>query len=209
MARFQFKRPIVAALHDLVMAAASFNLALYLRLGDSMMAYAGDFIVEGTALFTVISVVVFWRMRFYRALWRYASVNDLIALTKGVTLAILIFVPVLFLATRLDAYPRSAMIINWFVLLALLGGPRFVYRVIKDRGFSRMTQATDTARVPVLLVGAGDAAEVFIREMSRGVARAPYRVVGVVDDDPGFVGGLSVGVVLWYFRGATGDRADG
>ena len=201
MARFQFKRPLVAALHDLVMAAASFGLALYLRLGDRMMSFAGDFVVEGTVLFTFICGVVFWRMRFYRALWRYASVNDLIALTKGVSLAILIFVPILFLATRLDAYPRSAMVINWFVLLALLGGPRFLYRLIKDRGFSRITQATSPAGVPVLLVGAGDAAEVFIREMSRGVAQAPYRVVGVVDDDPGFVGGQIHGVRV--FAGTT------
>ena len=208
MAEFHFKRPIVAALHDLVMAAVSFGLALYLRLGDSMMAYAGDFIVEGTALFTVISGVVFWRMRFYRALWRYASVNDLIALTKGVTLVILIFVPILFLATRLDAYPRSAMIINWFVLLALLGGPRFVYRVIKDRGFGRMTQASANGRVPVLLVGAGDAAEVFIREMARGAARAPYRVVGVVDDDPGFVGGQIHGVRVFAGSGDIGAVVD-
>ena len=197
MAKPRFRRPIVAALHDLIMAAVSFPLALYLRLGDATWTYAGGFIVEGAVMFTVACGAVFWRMRFYRALWRYASLNDLIALTKGVTLAILVFVPLLFLATRLDAYPRSAIVINWFVLLALLGGPRFVYRLIKDRGFGRIAQASAGARIPVLLVGAGDAAEVFIREMSRGAVVAAYRVVGVVDDDPGFVGGQIHGVRIF------------
>ena len=202
MVKLKFKRPIFAAVHDLIMVAVSFWLALYLRLGDVMMSYAEPFIIEGTVLFTAIAGVVFWRMRLYRALWRYASLNDLIALTKGVTLTVLIFIPLLFLATRLDAYPRSAFVINWFVLLALLGGPRFVYRLIKDRGLGRIAQASASPRVPVLLMGASDAAEVFIREMARGAAAAPYRVVGVVDDRPGFAGGQIHGVRI--FPGAGG-----
>ena len=114
MTKRGFKRPFVAALHDLFMAALSFVLALYLRLGDAMMGSVSGYLVEGTVLFTVVCGLVFWRLRFYRALWRYASVSDLIALTKGVTLAILVFVPVLFLATRLQDYPRSAAAINWW-----------------------------------------------------------------------------------------------
>ncbi len=194
MVKLQFKRPIFAAAHDLLMAAASFWLALYLRLGDAMMNYAGPFMIEGTVLFTAIAGVVFWRMRLYRALWRYASLNDLIALTKGVTLSVLIFIPLLFLATRLEAYPRSAFVINWFVLLALLGGPRFIYRLIKDRGLGRIARTSVRPRVPVLLIGASDAAEVFIREMARGATAAPYRVVGAVDDRPGFAGAQIHGV---------------
>jgi len=194
MGKLHFKRPIFAAAHDLLMAAGSFWLALYLRLGDTMMSDAAPFMIEGTMLFSAIAGVVFWRMRLYRALWRYASLNDLIALTKGVTLTVLIFIPLLFLATRLEAYPRSAFVINWFVLLALLGGPRFVYRLIKDRGLGRIAQASTRPRVPVLLIGASDAAEVFIREMARGAIAAPYRVVGVVDDRPGFAGAQIHGV---------------
>ena len=206
MAKLGFKRPVVAALHDLIMAALSFVLSLYLRLGDEQMHMVSGYLLEGTILFTVVCGLVFWRMRFYRALWRYASLPDLIALTKGVTLAILVFVPLLFLATRLMDYPRSAVVINWFVLLALLGGPRFLYRMIKDRGvgwvLARASGNTSDNRVPVLLVGAGDAAEMFIREMARGVVRAPYRVIGVLDDDRSIIGGQIHGVR----GGRVGDR---
>ena len=201
MAKLGFKRPVVAALHDLIMAALSFVLSLYLRLGDEQMHMVSGYLLEGTILFTVVCGLVFWRMRFYRALWRYASLPDLIALTKGVTLAILVFVPLLFLATRLMDYPRSAVVINWFVLLALLGGPRFLYRMIKDRGvgwvLARASGNTSDNRVPVLLVGAGDAAEMFIREMARGVVRAPYRVIGVLDDDRSIIGGQIHGVRIF------------
>ncbi|MFP6730140.1 MAG: nucleoside-diphosphate sugar epimerase/dehydratase [Alphaproteobacteria bacterium] len=202
MTKRGFRRPVVAALHDLFMAALSFVLSLYLRLGDAMMDQVGDFLAEGTVLFTVVCGLVFWRMRFYRALWRYASLPDLIALTKGVSLAILVFVPLLFLATRLMDYPRSAVVINWFVLLALLGGPRFLYRMIKDGGIgwalARATGESSGNRIPVLLVGAGDTAEMFIREMARAGGRdggqAPYRVIGALDDDRHIIGGQIHGV---------------
>ncbi len=194
MERLRLNRPIFAALHDVIMAAVSFVLSLYLRLGDETLSYARDYIVEGAALFTAIAGLVFWRMGLYRALWRYASVDDLVALTKSVTLAVLIFVPVFFLATRLDAYPRSAAVINWFVLLALLGGPRFVYRMLKDGGFRLRAANGADRRVPVLLVGAGDRAETFIRAMGRRAGEAEYRVVGVVDDDPAMQGAQIHGV---------------
>ena len=203
----RLNRPSVAATHDLVMAAASFVLSLYLRLGDQM-AQVSDVIVPWTVLFAAVCAVVFWRMRFYRALWRYASLEDLVALTKGVTLSILVFLLLMFLATRLELYPRSAAIINWFVLLALLGGPRFVYRLIRDRGFIRSDRAAKVKRIPVLLVGVGDAAELFIREMARSAATADYQVVGVVDDQQ-HGNALSVSALLWYFRGPFGKRADG
>ncbi|MEE8203182.1 MAG: nucleoside-diphosphate sugar epimerase/dehydratase [Alphaproteobacteria bacterium] len=193
MYKLRLNRPIFAAIHDLIMAAASFVLSLYLRLGDATMQQSRDFIVEGTVLFTVVCGVVFWRVRLYRCLWRYASLNDLWALTKGVTFAILIFVPLFFAATRLEGFPRSAMVINWFVLLALLGGPRFIYRLIKDGGFRPLTLAEDR-RIPVLLVGAGDAAELFIREMARSATWADYQVVGVVDNRPDVIGGQIHGV---------------
>jgi len=184
MASLRLNRPYVAAVHDLVMAALSFVLALYLRLGDQLMNQAGGFIVEGTVLFTVICGVVFWRLRFYRCLWRYASLTDLWALVKGATIAILTFLLVFFLVTRLAGYPRSAAVINWFVLLALLGGPRFLYRLAKDRGLGGVVAGDGgERRIPVLLVGAGDAAEGFIRDLGRH-RDAEYRVVGALDDRP-------------------------
>ncbi|MBL26513.1 MAG: nucleotide sugar dehydratase [Rhodospirillaceae bacterium] len=184
--RFRLDRPIVAAIHDVIMAALSFVLALYLRLGDDFWNQTSGFLIEGTLLFTAISAAVFSWMRLYRGVWRYASVNDLIALTKAATLAILVFMPAMFLLTRLELLPRSTPIINWFVLLALLGGPRLLYRLIRDGNFGGFRTPGSDRRVPALLVGASDAAEQFIREMDR--AKAAYRVVGLIDDDPANIG---------------------
>ncbi|MBF0268023.1 MAG: polysaccharide biosynthesis protein [Alphaproteobacteria bacterium] len=179
MKAFALNRGHFVYLHDIVMAGLSFFLALYLRLGDEVWERA--YLWNGIAMFAGVAAVVFWSMRLYGGVWRYASLNDLIAIAKAATLSVLIFLPLLFLVSRLEGLPRSIVFINWFTLMALLGGPRFFYRLLKDRHISlKMEQARDGARkVPVLLLGAGDEAELFIRAMSRGEG-AEYQVLGIV-----------------------------
>ncbi|NNE83109.1 MAG: polysaccharide biosynthesis protein, partial [Alphaproteobacteria bacterium] len=163
------------------MAAVSFVLTLLLRMGDAIYTLPLDFIVQGTALFTVIAAAAFWYMGLYRGIWRYASTNDVIQITKAVTVTVLVFLPVLFLWSRAEFLPRSFPVINWFVLIALLGGPRFIFRLIKDRSFEFSIEPAAKSGIPVLLVGAGDAAETFIREMARQRSTA-YSIAGILDE---------------------------
>ncbi len=182
MMAIRFDRRRAAAVHDLVMAAASFVLSLYLRLGDEFWNQTQGFLWEGTVIFTVVSGAVFSGMHLYRGVWRYASINDLMAIAKAATIIMLVFLLGMFLLTRLDAMPRSTLAINWLVLVLLLGGPRLAYRLLKDGNLTGIADPTFDQRVPVVLIGAGDMAELFLREMQRPGQR--YRVVGLVDDDP-------------------------
>jgi len=185
----------VAFLHDVVMAAASFLIALYLRLGDGMFRYDSSVLVQGTIVFVAVAAVVFVSMRLYAGVWRYASLSDVMAILKAVSITVLVYLALMFVLTRLDAYPRSTLFINWFVLAALLGGPRFLYRLFKDRrlptmllgGRAREATVDGPRRVPVLLIGAGDATELFIRSVDMA-PRSTYRVVGIVDDKGSRVG---------------------
>jgi len=106
---------------------------------------------------------------------------------------IALFALEMFLLFRLEGMPRSVPLINWFVLLAMLGGPRFVYRLIKDRRFDWTLRENGDAKVPVLLVGAGDEAELFIRALNRSEGSS-YRAVGIVSESRGRVGRLIHGV---------------
>jgi O-antigen biosynthesis protein WbqV len=108
----------------------------------------------------------------------------------------LVFFPLMFIATRLVELPRSLIGINWLVLMALLGGPRFFYRLFKDRSFSfgrLMERQRRSVAVPVLLIGARDGAAMFIREMASDPDRV-YRVVGIVADSFARVGRQMGGV---------------
>ena len=163
------------------MALVSLPLSLFMRLGADIEYYDHTDIGIATIIFAGIALVIFWSMDLYRGVWRYASLNDLSAITKAVTFVILVFLPVMFLLNRLEWMPRSALFINWFVLIALLGGPRFIYRLFKDRRQGRSSKSTVSRRVPVLLVGASDASEMFIRALNRNPLSA-YNVVGMVDE---------------------------
>lgn len=174
-------RALSALVHDVFMAALSFVLALGLRLGEQAFTHLTERLISAWILFILVCGIVFWLTGLYRGIWRYASMNDLAAIVKAVTIALLIYLPVAFLTTRVADIPRSSMIINWFVLIFLLGAPRMAYRVFKDRGLRHLLERSRHLRVPVLVVGTGDAAEVFIREMARDRDGA-YEVMGVVDD---------------------------
>ncbi len=90
------------------------------------------FLWQATVLFTLISAAVFWHFGLYRGIWYYASVRDLGAIVRAVTTAVLLLVPVLFVFTRLEDYPRSALPLLWGILTVLLTVPRFAYRALKD-----------------------------------------------------------------------------
>ena len=169
------------------MALVSLPLSLFMRLGADIEYYDPAGIGIAAIIFAGIALVIFWSMHLYRGVWRYASLNDLSAITKAVTFVILIFLAVMFLLNRLEGIPRSTLFINWFVLIALLGGPRFIYRQFKDRRQGRASKSTVSRRVPVLLVGASDASEMFIRALNRNPLAA-YNVVGMVDEKGGRVG---------------------
>ncbi len=170
----------VALAHDVVMAAISFVVALYLRLGGVDFAeYATRLLPSSLPVFVACCALVFAAMGLYRGIWRYASLNDVIAIVKATAIAILIFVPLQFLLTRLEDLPRSQIVINWLVLVALLTGPRVAYRILRDRRLDYVLKRDRGRSIPVLLYGAGDEAELFIRALARQPT-TPYEAVGIL-----------------------------
>ncbi len=198
------KRIAVVAIHDVVMAMLSFELAVWFRYQTYGKPQEFFFLWHGTAIFTIVCFVVFWRMGLYRGIWHYASLSDVITIVKAVTLAILIFLPVMFVLDRLANFPRSAMFLNWPLLVVLLMASRLVYRFSKDGDLHAVFERTDDGRVPVLLIGAGDEAETFIRGLARD-RLAPYRVVGIVDHKTSRIGRDIRGVTV---MGGLGEVAD-
>ena len=189
--------------HDLLMAAASFLLSLYLRLGEEIIHWPREVVEFGLAVFIAVALAVFLVVRLDTAVWRYTSVGDLGRIVRAAILIIAVFLAVQFVITRLDNFPRSFLVIEFAVLTALLAGPRFAYRIAKDGTLTTLFERNAQDRIPVLLIGAGDGAELFIREMTRG-REAPYRVVGIVDDRDGRTGRDIRGVRV---RGDLSDLA--
>ena len=170
----------LAFLHDILMAGLCLGLAMYMRVGDLAFGFYASVVLYGTPVFMLIAAISFRAVGMYRGIWRYASIADLMAIARAVTLAVLVFVFVTMLVSRFEAMPRSVPVLQWLLLIFLLGAPRIAYRLFKDARLSRLVSTKRDECIPVLLLGAGDASELFIRATANDV-RASYRAVGIVD----------------------------
>ena len=140
-----------------------------------------------TALVLIAQGLVFWRVGLYRGIWRFASVPDLInILTACLAGLVAIFVG-LFLYNRMDQVSRTVLLLYPFVLTALLGMPRLLYRVWKDHQRSKAEQGG----MRVLILGAGQAGEALVRDLRRTGA---YQPVGFLDDAANLRGSYLQGV---------------
>jgi FlaA1/EpsC-like NDP-sugar epimerase len=132
----------------------------------------------------IIKPLVYYFLGLYRRMWIYASTKELTLIVVAVTTASVIvsLVIILFRAFEiLPYYPRSTLLIDWLLSLVLVGGFRFSLRVIGETQPPGVNTYTGVRRV--LVVGAGDAGELVVREMQKN-AQLQLQPVCFLDDDP-------------------------
>jgi len=137
-------------------------------------------------LFATIAVLVtpatFWMSGVYSRFWRYASIDELLLLGANVLISTALVSFITFLITSVaggSAVPRTIPVIYFMFLLALTAGPRLAIRFI---GSTQIGRNNGTSQVPVVIMGAGDAGELTLREM-RKRPELGMDVVGFLDDD--------------------------
>ncbi|MGI8479513.1 MAG: polysaccharide biosynthesis protein, partial [Gaiellaceae bacterium] len=133
------------------------------------------------ALILAIKLPVFFAFGFYNRWWRYVSTQDMWSVVRGVAAA---SVAAFLVFTLLDFHPASVPRGIWFVdllvLLAFVAGARLLARTLIERP----SAGTLVARgKEVVIVGAGDAAQLILREMLKNPSLG-YTPIGLVDDDP-------------------------
>jgi len=138
------------------------------------------------ALLTLFRVLALYAVGVYRSLWRYASLEHVLAVTLGITVGSAAFYFTL-PATGSGYYPLTVLVIDWLVCMTLLGGSRAAFKLAIN---FRVRSPVSPKRV--LVVGAGDAGARVVAEMKR--QRDGYLPVGFVDDDPDKIGRVIQGV---------------
>ncbi|ESY74514.1 capsular polysaccharide biosynthesis protein [Mesorhizobium sp. LNHC221B00] len=171
---------------DLAMALAALSFASFMRLGldgevTSPESYHSLLFALPCFLFTC--AVVFPVTCLYTRNWRYASVGDMLGILRAVIVASLAFVFMMFVATRLDSIPRSVMVIEVLLLVPLLISVRIRSKLIETGRFGPAANRARNGRdmVPVLLIGAGDAADHYVRALQRD-PDARHWPVGLLDN---------------------------
>lgn len=175
---------------DILLVSMAPWIAFYIRTESlrEMTMYAFPLFV-----FTIVQglckITVFYFTGLYTQYWRYASVEELVTLLRATILASLVELVLFFaLLTPIGiipiGFPRSLPILDGILAMILVGGMRLSIRLIQ----AWQTRVHDgTALNPAMIVGAGVAGAMIVRELqsNKGMGLTP---IGYIDDDPEKVG---------------------
>ncbi len=134
---------------------------------------------------------IFWAFGLYRRYWRYAGVQDLMAVFVAVgasSVAIAVLVTLAMFFRVIPAFPRSILAIDWLLTLACVAGIRMSVRVVAE-SFARAAAGSRPpgAEKRILVAGAGDAGALVVREMHKN-PHLGMHPVGYLDDEPSKAG---------------------
>ncbi len=181
---------------DVLLMGLSALISFLLRLDPPGLRPYTRTIIIFAALAALVKPVIFYLFGLYRRYWRYASANELVTialatLSGTAVVALLMYSPVS-LIWEFRPLPRSIPILDWLVSLPLIGGTRFAVRLLVGGPFSarwRSDPLKGKSREErrVLVMGAGDAGAMIVREMQAnpGLGLVP---VGILDDNRAKIG---------------------
>lgn len=118
----------------------------------------------------------FWFFGLYRGVWRFASIPDLVRILKSVLVGAAFAVFGAIAIDRLQGVPRTVLVLYPVFLVLGLSVPRLLYRWFKDHRLRLSSSVQQRA----LIVGAGTAGELLVRDLLRG---GQYLPVALLDDD--------------------------
>jgi FlaA1/EpsC-like NDP-sugar epimerase len=167
---------------DAALIALAWWLAFWLRFDHGVPKPYQRLFGDTIGIAIVLQLGVFVAFGFYNRWWRYVSTRDMWGAAQGVTAACVVSDLVVLLAHPVRGFnlPRSVAVLDWLFLLALVAGTRLIARSLIERPGAASLVARGRE---VIIAGAGDAAQLVIREMQRAPGLG-YTPIGLVDDDP-------------------------
>ncbi len=165
---------------DAGLVALAWYLAFELRFDRGVPPYYDTLFRRTILIVVAIKLAVFVLSGFYDRWWRYVSVRDMWGAARGVTIASLVAGLTVYFFSPVGQVrlPRSVAILDWLLLLGLVAGTRLLARTVIERpGMGIVARGKE-----VLVVGAGDAGQLVIRELQRN-RQLGYTPIGLIDDD--------------------------
>ena len=177
----QVPRKVLIIAHDVVVTTAAFPAAMLLRDNFALSSHHLEPTVNGTLLIFLIATLVFSGFGLHRSMWSHASLNDLRAAARALTIILVLSIPAMFLLDRLEGVPRAVPIIFWCVAMVGLSASRILYRSYCCDRHSSRSRRSSASEQRVLVVGNPEDALLVIHTLA-GMAAATVRVVGIVSD---------------------------
>ena len=186
------RNQVSAVAHGVVFAAsllAAFGLAYNFH---GIGTWIGRLFLPLLCLTLPVKLIVFGRMRLFRASWRYVGLRDLIAICVASQISSFAIILIWWILESLYSrftgdllfssphigFRQSVFLLDWAATIGLVSLTRVAVRSYYE--FTRGAQGAEALRV--IVIGAGDLGEAVVREILRSPGSA-YDVVGILDDD--------------------------
>ncbi len=137
----------------------------------------GGIIQNMIILALVFSLPTFYFLGLYSFSWSFVSANELISLFKAITLSFLFLAFSIFFLKSFQGFPRSAIIISYFLVFIFCGGTRFSKRI-----YLEIFKSGNKGQEKTLIVGAGQAGEEILRSI-KSSKESHFSPIGFVDDN--------------------------
>ena len=186
MAHWQFIN-LGLMLYDVLAVNAAFFLAMWLRFDCSISVMLDEYryyleaFLKFAPIYTVVCILVFWGMRLYKSIWRFASYTELIrvAMATAVTgLIQIVGITVLFERMPISYYVFG-IVLQFFAVL----GIRFSYRLILKLRNLQARREHEATATNVMIIGAGKAGQTILRELHTS-REIEVNVCCIIDDNP-------------------------
>ena len=173
---------IYLAVYDAIAVNAAYFLALWIRFdcrySEIPEVYLSSYL-KFAPWYTIFSVVIFWLLRLYKSIWRFASYSEFVRVVSATVITGLFHTIAITFAVR--RMPISYYMFGILIQFLLTAGVRFSYRfVLLERG--RKEKEEESSYYRIMLVGAGSAGQTILREMSRA-REIKGKICCIIDDN--------------------------
>ena len=187
-------RRIFLVITDIILINGSVFLSLIMRFEINIASVPEEYIqkyIVNVIPFTIVTLIIFWCFRMYHSLWQYASIAELYKIVEACVVAELAHLCVTsFMGWML---PRSCYFTSGVFLIVEMSASRFMYRLLRQL----INEYRHTSeQVKIMIIGAGEATSVLMREISNSRYLDNSKVVCIIDDDLGKVGKYIRGVKI-------------
>lgn len=179
-------------LTDTFLLNACVYLSLIMRFDVGIVSIEPQYIsnyVENVLPYTIMSLLIFWLFRLYHSLWQYASIAEVYRIAEACIIVELVH----FLSNKImgNMLPRSCYFNAAIYLIIAICASRFMYRMIRTVLNKYRNIKTSNN---VMIIGAGEATNVIMREIQNSSYLANSNIVCIIDDDRRKVGKYIRGV---------------
>ena len=172
---------LLLMVYDFIAVIVSFGIALWLRFDCKVTSVEPQYLTTYTKtiiIYALFCLVVFWFLRLYKSIWRFASYSELMRVILATVVTGVIYTGSLLIFNL--HMPVSYYVIGITVQFIATLGIRFFYRFIL---LLRGRTNNEVQKKNVMIVGAGSAGQMLFRDIKHSI-ETNETVACFIDDNP-------------------------